>query len=211
MHAYKAIAPEKVKFDIKYFYEFCTVPRLRAMFKGYRAMTVVNLADVANEVLIREHNEDAYPEIFPAKKQVPLAGQSDKRLAPAGGAAAGGGLSQSAAGKRKKSGCPSCGRVVAGGYKDHRNSEACMNYARAHKTGSLFTLGIIDAYDDARTPALPVHDDALSDVELEHQEDSDGEEVASASGGESDSDSDNSDSDSDSNRVNSGIFNWFGL
>jgi hypothetical protein len=222
IHAFKAIAPAKATFESKYYYEFCTIKRVKAMFSGYRAMTMVHMADVDREVRTREHEKNPFPQIFPGKKQVEKVGRSDKRFASTGDTAAGGGVSQSTAKKRKKNVCPSCCRVVARGNKEHIDSEACCNYATRNKTGSLYTSGVLDVYHAARAPALPVAaDDAellddeeedeqeqeekQQDEQEEEEEQQDQEEEQEDQGEEQQDQEEGSDSESDSD---SGAFSW---
>lgn len=155
VHAWAAIAPKGINFDIIHYYEWCHVDRLRAMFVDYNAMTVVNMQDVHN-LRLSKHAE--YPTITPRTQLVALQGTSHKRCRSNGDTAAGGGQSQSAVKGRKKVPCPYCGKHIASNNKTHARTDACVKYAQSNKSGSLYDLDVIDAYNESRNAAVPVID-----------------------------------------------------
>jgi hypothetical protein len=131
-HAYKAIAPvaSGITFDEKYYYEFCLSTRLLDMFKVYDAMTVLNMQDVKTLVSVRESENKAYPRLCPRTVMLLREGRSNKRNHSTGDTAAGGGLSQSAVAKLKKSGCPGCGKKLSVKNKKHAYSKSCVKCAK---------------------------------------------------------------------------------
>lgn len=150
-HAWAAIAPTGFSVDSKYFYEWCHIGRLQAMFCGYTAMTVVNMRDVENLRVT-----GSFPTITPKTRLVELQGISKKRCRSTGDTAAGGGLSQTAVLGKKKTPCPYCSRQVAGNNTVHPCSDACVAYAQRHQSGSLHELNVIDIYNESRSAAVPI-------------------------------------------------------
>jgi hypothetical protein len=156
-HAWQAISPTQMCIESKYYYEFCFATRLRAMFNGYSAMSLVSMEDVDNLQAV-----NMYPTITPRTALVALTGQSSKRIRSTGDSKAGGGLSRGAIDRRKKTPCPQCGKALASDNHTHVYSAECVRYANCHESGSLFANKIIDSFYVARAAVVDADIDSES-------------------------------------------------
>lgn len=121
-------------------------------------MILVSMDDVDDLLVIGN-----YDPITPRTKLIGLTGKTTKRIRSTGDTAAGGGISQSTVHKKKKTVCTLCGRHLASNNVDHAYSDACVNYARKHKTGSLHTDNLIEPYLASRSAAF---DDIFDDLDI---------------------------------------------
>ena len=78
-HAWRAFSPTQMLMEPQYYYEFCLLTRLRAMFVNYNAMSCVNMDDVADLQLLGE-----YPKLLPRTELIPRTGRSRKRIRSTG-------------------------------------------------------------------------------------------------------------------------------
>jgi hypothetical protein len=128
------------------------------MFADYNPMILVSMDDVDNLLVTGN-----YDPMTPRTKLIGLTGKTAKRIRSSGDTAAGGGISQSTVNKKKKTVCTLCGRHLASSNVDHAYSDACVNYARKHKSGSLHTDNLIEPYLASRTAAF---DDIFDELDI---------------------------------------------